>query len=194
MERSVGWVGLVVICLFLAGCIGIKTPDVYVSGIVIDADSEEGVGGVEIAAAPGGITVTTADGTWSLLRAKKGSEVVAKKDGWEFHPEAQRVTGEGEILAFQGRRLPYEVRGLVVDESGTGLAGVLIAFANERGEVVAAVPAQADGSFEKAGLKGTYTVAAYKVGWSFAPAEYTVSGFNEDIRFYAAPMGGPDED
>ena len=105
MERSVGWIGLVVICLFLAGCIGIKTPDVYVSGIVIDADSEEGVGGVEIAAAPGGITVTTADGTWSLLRAKKGSKLWPRRMDGSF---TLKLNGseQGEILAFRVNACP----------------------------------------------------------------------------------------
>lgn len=194
MKRSLGWAAvLLLVSLGLVGCLNVKTPDLYVSGTVVDKDTGLGVGGVQIDVNPGGTTVTSADGGWSLLRAKKGSKVTASKDGWIIQPESQNVKGEGDVLTFVAERVPFSVSGRVANDRGFGLADVLVIFANTGGEVVGTVRTQVDGSFSKSGFKGTYIVTAFKEGWLFTPTEYVVSGEGQEMFFYGSPVPEPGE-
>lgn len=187
MKRRISLAVVLCMGLILAGCLRIKTPDLAISGTVIDADTGQGVGGVEIVVGSQGTTVTSENGSWSFARAKKGSQVSAKKEGWKFQPESQIVKGEGDVPVFSGERIPYGISGSVFDDKGSGIEGVLIIFVNDQGEVAATAISDSKGFFAKTGLKGTYRVGAFKDGWLFTPPERTVNGADDEVYFYGSP-------
>ena len=139
----------VVLCmgLILAGCLSIKTPDLAISGTVIDADTGQGVGGVEIVVGSQGTTVTSENGSWSFARAKKGSQVSAKKEG-----SSARVPDRWAKVMCRSfpREDSYGISGSVFDDKGSGIEGVLIIFVNDQGEV-AATQSPIQGLFGKDG-------------------------------------------
>ena len=69
MKRRISLAVVLCMGLILAGCLSIKTPDLAISGTVIDADTGQGVGGVEIVVGSQGTTVTSENGSWSFARA-----------------------------------------------------------------------------------------------------------------------------
>ena len=194
MKRTIGIAVVLLIGATLTGCIGVKRPDIAVSGFVLDSDTGAGVGGVEVVVGSLGRTVTSENGSWSFSKAKKGAEVSVSKEGWTFQPESLPVKDEGDSLTFSGTRIAYSVSGAVFDQSGAGLEDVLILFANDKDEIVATTRSGSDGAFEKSGLKGTYLVVAFKEGWSFTPGERTVNGEDAEVYFYGSPSVGPSPD
>ncbi|WP_461360565.1 hypothetical protein [Candidatus Darwinibacter acetoxidans] len=75
MKRTIGIAIVLLIGATLTGCIGVKRPDIAVSGFVLDSDTGAGVGGVEVVVGSLGRTVTSENGSWSFSKAKKGAEV-----------------------------------------------------------------------------------------------------------------------
>jgi len=106
MELRFGLLAVVLVSFLLVGCslldFAFVRPDYTISGQVFDSDTGEPLVGVLIKISPDGVAVTGADGEWEYAGAKKGAEVTASKDSWEFEPAVYRVKGEEADINFAG--------------------------------------------------------------------------------------------
>ncbi len=101
-----------------------------------------------------------------------GYDITPTKDEWTFTPATQNVyVGPDDVggVDFTGALTTYAIRGMVVDRSGVGLAGVTIAYGNS------SVQTAANGTYEIAGLvKGQYTLTPSKQYYHFEPVNRVV--------------------
>ena len=106
MKLRFGLLAVVLVSFLLVGCslldFAFVRPDYTISGQVFDSDTGEPLVGVLIKISPDGVAVTGADGEWEYAGAKKGAEVTASKDSWEFEPEMYKLKGENMNFNFVG--------------------------------------------------------------------------------------------
>jgi parallel beta-helix repeat protein len=74
----------------------------------------------------------------------------------------------------------YDVSGRVVDSSGSGIADVDLVYTGDTSGTTTSLD---DGTWYVSGLKGRVTITASKGGWTFDPANYTVTGTETQIDF-----------
>lgn len=72
----------------------------------------------------------------------------------------------------------YSVSGIIEDEDGNPLEGVILSF-----EAFGIATTDAQGHWSKSGLSGAVTIRPAKDGWAFTPQSVTVTGSRNDIRF-----------
>lgn len=80
----------------------------------------------------------------------------------------------------------YSVSGRIIRASdSSGLDGITLQFSGGFGTAATA----GGGYWRKDGLKGTVTITPVGQGWTFAPANRTISGAASDMNFEASPVG-----
>jgi hypothetical protein len=153
-----------------------------IAGLVRQEDGAP-IAGVTVRLSPGGQAVTTgADGRFEFDGLSPGNYALApSKPEHTFSPASRSVSLSGEDvtdLEFAGREVvgppvTLTLRGQVRTDEGPALAGVrLVIEPPVAGEAVS----DGQGHYRFSELQaGTYTVQPHKTGYTFTPAETTVT-------------------
>ena len=97
--------------------------------------------------------------------------VSAQKEGWLFYPESIRVTGEDYELLFYGAKVveTYSAGGVVTDEDGAPVPGVVITAALEGGAPIGYATTNSSGAWSFSGLAGKVIFTPAKGDYGFNP-------------------------
>jgi hypothetical protein len=150
-----------------------------------------GTGSETVTLTQGATTVATAtadaSGNYSFANIANGSYTVTPtKSGFSFNPASQPVTVNGANVSvpnFTATALTFTVSGAI---SGTGSETVTL---SQGATTVATATADASGNYSFANIAtGTYTVTPTKNGFSFNPANrsVTVNGANVTVPGFTA--------
>ncbi|MGM0492225.1 MAG: carboxypeptidase regulatory-like domain-containing protein, partial [Armatimonadota bacterium] len=146
----------------------------FIAGVITDADGnpEESVR-VEAGDA---FDMTDANGEYQIEGLSAGTYTVTpSKDGRSFQPEQRSVTVPPDVVEIDfTSQLGFDISGTVVTEDGDPLEGVTVTDGTH------ADTTGADGAWELVNVPaGTYGIVADLEGWTFEPAEISVT-VNED--------------
>ncbi|KLU40673.1 MAG: hypothetical protein AA931_03755 [Peptococcaceae bacterium 1109] len=173
---------------------GAKVVETYSAGGVVTDEDGAPVPGVVITAAleggaPIGYATTNSSGAWSFSGLAGKVIFTPAKGDYGFNPGSQETEGPRDnvdFIAIAPAPVPYTVSGWVQEIDGAGLDDILITFSQD-GQAVATTYSL-EGAFEKSGLLGEYYVSAQKEGWLFYPESIRVTGEDNDLLFYGAPI------
>jgi protocatechuate 3,4-dioxygenase beta subunit len=173
---------------------GAKVVETYSAGGVVTDEDGAPVPGVVITAAleggaPIGYATTNSSGAWSFSGLAGKVIFTPAKGDYGFNPGSQETEGPRDnvdFIAIAPAPVPYTVSGWVQEIDGAGLDDILITFSQD-GQAVATT-FSLEGAFEKSGLLGEYYVSAQKEGWLFYPESIRVTGEDNDLLFYGAPI------
>ncbi|NMB00324.1 MAG: hypothetical protein GX971_02210 [Firmicutes bacterium] len=119
MRKRFGWV-LIVISLFLIGCMGGGSTTFNVSGIIEPYEGGELPQDIEVVFQPGGIVRPSSDGSFAITGLKRSATVSLNlEEGWGSWPESIEVT-----RANSSTPLKFTV----YDESKTNTGSVTVSF------------------------------------------------------------------
>lgn len=188
MKRKSGnvLVLILVVALTLVGCdlvsvVGVSKGNLAIKLITVDEEGV-GVGGAVVQIDSATIGVTGEDGRFNHPNVRKGAKVRVQKDGWYFDSDSNTVKEDNQSIWFVGTReksQTYSVSGKVVDMSGEGIPSVIITFVGT--ETVTAVT-NAEGEFNRSGLKGSVVITAEKDGYDISRI-FTVNGPDSNLTF-----------